>query len=108
MTGQGDLEALEAWLDTNAAADSDLKKSIDQDGVAKTKAAFRNYYGLRASVAYSYGSHDEWNIARRSTCAGAAPPISASPTSLRFSSTASRNRPADMKTRPPQATPAAA
>jgi hypothetical protein len=64
LTGQGDLEALEAWFDTNAAADSDLKKSIDQDGVAKTKAAFRSYYGLRASVAYSYGSHDEWNIAR--------------------------------------------
>jgi hypothetical protein len=29
-----------------------------------TKSGFRNYYGLRASVAFSYGSHDEWNIAR--------------------------------------------
>jgi hypothetical protein len=29
-----------------------------------TKAGFRNYYGLRASVVFSYGSHDEWNIAR--------------------------------------------
>jgi hypothetical protein len=64
LTGQGDLEALDAWLDTNAASDGDLKKSIDQNGAAATKIAFRNYYGLRASVAYSYGSHDEWNIAR--------------------------------------------
>jgi hypothetical protein len=64
LTGQGDLEALDAWFDTNAAADPDFKKAIDQDGAAKTKIAFRNYYGLRASVTYSYGSHDEWNIAR--------------------------------------------
>jgi hypothetical protein len=64
LTGHGDLEALDAWFDTNAAADPDLKKAVDQDGVAKTKTAFRNYYGLRASVTYSYGSHDEWNIAR--------------------------------------------
>ncbi len=64
LTGQGDLEALDAWFDANAAADPDLKKSIDQNGAARTKADFRNYYGLRASVTYSYGSHDEWNIAR--------------------------------------------
>ena len=25
---------------------------------------FRNYYGLRASVSFSLGSHDEWNIIR--------------------------------------------
>jgi hypothetical protein len=64
LTGQGDLEALDAWFDTNAAADPDLKKSVDQNGAAKAKVDFRNYYGLRASVSYSYGSHDEWNIAR--------------------------------------------
>jgi hypothetical protein len=36
-------------------------------GSAETRAAplgFRNYYGLKASVSFSYGSHDEWNIAR--------------------------------------------
>jgi len=64
LNGQGDLEALDAWFDTNAALDPGLKKAIDQDGAARTKIAFRNYYGLRASVTYSYGSHDEWNIAR--------------------------------------------
>ena len=62
LTGQGDLERLEAWFDTRAAQDPAFKKAIDQGAI--TKAGFRNYYGLRASVAYSYGSHDEWNIAR--------------------------------------------
>jgi S1/P1 nuclease len=32
-------------------------KSVD-------KRKFRNYYALRASVAFSLGSHDEWNIVR--------------------------------------------
>jgi hypothetical protein len=62
LTGQGDLERLEAWFDTRVAQDPAFKKSVDQGDI--TKAGFRNYYGLRASVAYSYGSHDEWNIAR--------------------------------------------
>ena len=62
LTGQGDLERLEAWFDTRAAQDPAFKKAIDEGTI--TKAGFRNYYGLRASVAYSYGSHDEWNIAR--------------------------------------------
>jgi hypothetical protein len=62
LTGQADLERLEAWFDTRAAQDPAFKTSVDQGGI--TKAGFRNYYGLRASVAFSYGSHDEWNIAR--------------------------------------------
>ena len=36
--------------------DEELKK-VD-------KRQFRNYYGLRASVTASLGSHDEWNIVR--------------------------------------------
>jgi hypothetical protein len=62
LTGQGDLERLEAWFDARAAQDPAFRKAIDQGVI--TKSGFRNYYGLRASVAYSYGSHDEWNIAR--------------------------------------------
>jgi hypothetical protein len=62
LTGQGDLDRLEDWFDQRVAQDPDFKKSVDQGGV--TKPGFRNYYGLRASVAFSYGSHDEWNIAR--------------------------------------------
>jgi hypothetical protein len=62
LTGQGDLERLEAWFDTRVAQDPSFKSSVDQGNL--TKAGFRNYYGLRASVVFSYGSHDEWNIAR--------------------------------------------
>jgi hypothetical protein len=54
--GSGDLEKLEAYYDTTSQTDPDLKK-ID-------RRAFRDYYGLRASVAFSLGSHDEWNIVR--------------------------------------------
>jgi hypothetical protein len=62
LTGQGDLDRLEDWFDRRLTQDPAFKKSVDDGGV--TKAGFRNYYGLRASVAFSYGSHDEWNIAR--------------------------------------------
>jgi hypothetical protein len=62
LTGQGDLDALEDWFDKRVASDPAFKKSVDDGSV--TKPGFRNYYGLRASVAFSYGSHDEWNIAR--------------------------------------------
>ncbi len=62
LNGQGDLERLETWFDARLAQDPAFKKAVDQGDV--TKAGFRDYYGLRASVAYSYGSHDEWNIAR--------------------------------------------
>ena len=61
LTGKGDLERLEDWFDKRAAQDPEFKKAVDQGSI--TKAGFRNYYGLRASVAFSYGSHDEWNIA---------------------------------------------
>ncbi len=62
LTGQGDLDALEDWFDRRVAGDPAFKQAVDSGSV--TKAGFRNYYGLRASVAFSYGSHDEWNIAR--------------------------------------------
>ncbi len=62
LTGQGDLDALEDWFDKRVADDPAFRKSVDDGSV--TKPGFRNYYGLRASVTFSYGSHDEWNIAR--------------------------------------------
>jgi hypothetical protein len=62
LAGQGDLERLEAWFDTRLAQDPGFKAAVDRGEI--TKAGFRNYYGLRASVVFSYGSHDEWNIAR--------------------------------------------
>jgi len=62
LTGQGDLERLETWFDDHVTPDPRFKEVL-ADG-SLTKPGFRNYYGLRASVAFSYGSHDEWNIAR--------------------------------------------
>lgn len=62
LTGQGDLDRLGDWFDNRATQDPAFKKSVDDGSL--TKPGFRNYYGLRASVAFSYGSHDEWNIAR--------------------------------------------
>jgi hypothetical protein len=55
-TGPLTLDQLGDWFDKNASTDPDLKNL--------TRSGFRNYYGLRASVAVSLGSHDEWNIAR--------------------------------------------
>jgi hypothetical protein len=56
LDGHADMEKLEDYYDSLAKTDEGLK--------AVPKRAFRDYYGLRASVAYSYGSHDEWNIVR--------------------------------------------
>jgi hypothetical protein len=47
---------LNAEYDKRAANDPGIK-SVD-------KRLFRDYYALRASVAFSLGSHDEWNIVR--------------------------------------------
>ena len=62
LDGNADMDKIDAYFDRRAASDPDLKKAIADGKV--TKATFRNYYALRASVAFSYGSHDEWNIAR--------------------------------------------
>jgi len=62
LTGTGDLDRLEDWFDNRVAQDPAFKQTVDAGSIAK--ASFRNYYGLRASVTFSYGSHDEWNIAR--------------------------------------------
>jgi hypothetical protein len=62
LTGQADLEHLEAWFDEHVVSDPQFKDALSSGSL--TRSGFRNYYGLRASVAFSYGSHDEWNIAR--------------------------------------------
>jgi hypothetical protein len=62
LTGEGDLVRLESWFDNRSATDPSFKQAVDQGKLSKR--GFRNYYGLRASVGFSYGSHDEWNIAR--------------------------------------------
>src|SRR5262249_36874286 len=54
LDGRADMERLDAYYDNLVKTDPDLAK-ID-------KKSFREYYVLRASVAFSFGSHDEWNI----------------------------------------------
>jgi len=56
LGGDRDMEKLESYYDSLVQTDPGLK--------AVPKRAFRDYYALRASVEYSYGSHDEWNIVR--------------------------------------------
>jgi hypothetical protein len=62
LTGTADMQRIEAYFDDRLAKDADLRDAVTQGKVSRP--TFRNYYGLRASVAFSYGSHDEWNIAR--------------------------------------------
>ena len=39
LTGQGDLERLEAWFDTRAAQDPSFKKAIDQGNILQSQTA---------------------------------------------------------------------
>jgi hypothetical protein len=62
LSGEGDFTRIEAWFDNRVGTDPAFKQAVDDGKV--TRFGFRNYYGLKASVSFSYGSHDEWNIAR--------------------------------------------
>jgi hypothetical protein len=73
FTGPGDMRAffgcteditgcLARWLTGRAASDADLRRVADD---ADARRAFVRYYAMRASVMYSAGSHDEWNIVVR-------------------------------------------
>ena len=62
LPAAGKLEALDDYFDARVKDDRKFKEAVDSGAV--TKAGFRNYYGLRAAVSFSLGSHDEWNIAR--------------------------------------------
>jgi hypothetical protein len=53
---------LDDFFDKRMASDDAFRKAVEAKQI--TKPGFRIYYGLRASVAFSLGSHDEWNIAR--------------------------------------------
>jgi len=60
LSGDGDIGRISTYFDNRIKSDADLRKAVDQGKI--TKSSFRIYYGLRASVAFSLGSHDEWNI----------------------------------------------
>jgi hypothetical protein len=59
--GRDDMAKVEVYFERRLASDPDLEKAA-QGGL--TKSAFRNYYALKASIAFSRGAHDEWNIFR--------------------------------------------
>jgi S1/P1 Nuclease len=60
LTGTGDAERIGAYFDERLATDADLMSAVATGKLSRR--GFRNYYSLRASTAFSYGSHDEWNI----------------------------------------------
>jgi hypothetical protein len=51
---------LTRWVELRAAADEKFRREVSGDPAKRQ--AFLRYYALRASSAYSSGSHDEWNI----------------------------------------------
>jgi len=62
LDGTDDMGKIDVYFDKRLATDPGLQKAVANGQVSKV--SFRNYYALRASIAFSYGSHDEWNIAR--------------------------------------------
>jgi hypothetical protein len=62
LDGTADMEKIEAYFDDRLTRDPQLQDAVKQNKVSKR--TFRDYYALRASVSFSFGSHDEWNIAR--------------------------------------------
>lgn len=57
LDGRADLEKLDTAYDNLIKTKPEMASKVE-------KRAFRDYYGLRASVSFSVGSHDEWNIVR--------------------------------------------
>jgi hypothetical protein len=61
LDGNGDMAKIDQYFESRLKTDPELEKAVK---AGLTKAAFRNYYGLKSSSAFSRGSHDEWNIVR--------------------------------------------
>ncbi len=62
LTGQNDMDVIAKYFDKRLAEDAGLRREVERGRL--TRASFRNYYALRASVSFSNGAHDEWNIVR--------------------------------------------
>ena len=61
LDGTADMAKIDQYFDKRLKTDPDLEKAM-KGGL--TKPAFRTYYALKASSAFSKGAHDEWNIIR--------------------------------------------
>lgn len=63
LTGTADMDKIASYFDDRLGKDEGLKREVDRGRV--TRNTFRNYYALKASVTFSNGAHDEWNIFRQ-------------------------------------------
>jgi len=63
LTGTGDMDTIASYFDDRLGKDAGLKREVDRGRI--TRNTFRNYYALKASVTFSNGAHDEWNIFRQ-------------------------------------------
>ncbi len=61
LDGTADMAKIDQYFDKRLKTDPDLEKAMK---AGLTKPAFRTYYALKASSAFSKGAHDEWNIIR--------------------------------------------
>jgi hypothetical protein len=62
LTGKDDMGVIAKYFDERLAKDASLKREIERGRI--TPFTFRTYYTLRASVSFSAGAHDEWNIVK--------------------------------------------
>jgi hypothetical protein len=61
LDGMSDMAKIDQYFERRVKSDPELEKAA-QAGL--TRAAFRKYYALKASIAFSRGAHDEWNVIR--------------------------------------------
>lgn len=61
LTGTNDLGKLEQFMFERLKSNPEFAESLKSPA---DKRAFLSYYGLKASVNFSSGSHDEWNLFR--------------------------------------------
>ena len=62
LTGTGDMDRIGTFFDDRVAKDAGLKREVERGRV--TRQTFKKYYGLKASITFSNGAHEEWNIFR--------------------------------------------
>lgn len=60
LTGTDDLGNLAAYFVARRTSDPSFGKLVNQNLI--TQHEFLAYYGFKASVSFSLGAHDEWNI----------------------------------------------
>jgi hypothetical protein len=60
LTGTDDMARIDAYFDERIKTDASLQRAVS--GNRLTRDSFRTYYAFKASVAFSRGSSDEWNI----------------------------------------------